>query len=186
MFADSFYAAGRLYHSQPELFDALATTPVTYKYDHATHQYIDHKPTIELVKAPFESIDQRMPPSNPISKLLGAAAKSTPTPAIANVNWSPPFQGRFQPTVSGKELRQYHRAAAAFADIVDDPSNQFRVRLNPGECVVFNNRRVLHGRTAFVSSSGERWLKGAYLDTQDFVSALRVMEMKMKGVAPVA
>lgn len=186
MFADSFHAAGKLHSSAPDLFECLATTPVTYKYDHATHQYIDHKPTIELVKPPFEDIVQHMPPSNPLTKLLGAAAKPTATPAIANINWSPPFQGRFQPSVTSAQLKTYHRAAAAFADLVDDVANQYRVKLEPGECVVFNNRRVLHGRTAFISSTGERWLKGGYLRTQDFVSALRVEEMKKGGMGAVA
>lgn len=42
------------------------------------------------------------------------------------------------------------------------------MRLNEGECVIFDNRRVLHARRAFdeQGDKGEivRWLKGAYVD----------------------
>ena len=49
--------------------------------------------------------------------------------------------------------------------------------MKPGECVLFDNRRVLHARKAFeVADAGkERWLRGAYLDKDPFVSKLRVL-----------
>lgn len=45
---------------------------------------------------------------------------------------------------------------------------RFEETLKEGECVVFNNRRVLHARRAFDTESGERWLKGTYVDWDDF------------------
>ncbi len=57
----------------------------------------------------------------------------------------------------------------------------YEYRLNEGECVIFDNRRVLHARKAFDATKGERWLKGAYIDDDVFSSKLRVLEEKFEG-----
>lgn len=46
-------------------------------------------------------------------------------------------------------------------------------RLAEGELVIFDNRRVAHARTAFEAGIGERWLKGAYVDGDVWVSRWR-------------
>jgi hypothetical protein len=53
--------------------------------------------------------------------------------------------------------------------------------MQEGECVIFNNRRVLHGRKAFDAEGGERWLKGAYVDTDVLMSRWRVLNEKYKA-----
>jgi gamma-butyrobetaine dioxygenase len=40
----------------------------------------------------------------------------------------------------------------------------------------FNNRRVLHGRDEVNPQSGPRHLQGCYVDPDDFLSRLRVLE----------
>jgi len=102
-------------------------------------------------------------------------------PAIANVNWAPPFQGPFVvdrgTSDYAREITAYHHAAKAFQAIISAPENQFTHMLRPGQCVIFNNRRILHGREQFnsvgVKEGQERWLKGAYLDMDDVSSTLR-------------
>lgn len=102
-------------------------------------------------------------------------------PAIANVNWAPPFQGPFVVNNGtsdyGRDIAAYHRAAKAFQAIISAPENQYTHLLQPGHCVIFNNRRILHGREQFnsvgVKEGEERWLKGAYLDMDDVSSTLR-------------
>jgi gamma-butyrobetaine dioxygenase len=41
--------------------------------------------------------------------------------------------------------------------------------------VVFDNRRVLHGRAAFDPATGHRHLQGFYVDRGEFDSRLRVL-----------
>ena len=46
-------------------------------------------------------------------------------------------------------------------------------RLRPGEMLVFNNRRMLHGRTEIVPpavGSGSRWLRGCYVNIDEFAN----------------
>ena len=66
------------------------------------------------------------------------------------------------------------RPIAALAGIVDDPAMQVTLRLEPGECLVLDNTRVLHARKAF-SGRGRRWLQGCYADKDALLSRLAVL-----------
>lgn len=59
------------------------------------------------------------------------------------------------------EMEAWYRACARFAGIVRDPRHQYRLRLGPGDFIVYDNHRMLHARTGF---SGPRWLRGVYFD----------------------
>jgi len=54
-----------------------------------------------------------------------------------------------------------------------DPKYRLTLKLKAGEMVVFDNRRVLHGRDAFDPSTGYRHLHGCYVDRGEFSSRLR-------------
>lgn len=157
MFADSFRAAEAVRAADPAAFDALASVPVPYHYKNDGQHYTYARPTVELGAA-------------------GAAGADAP---VARTNWSPPFQAPFPAHfgvgVGAARLREYRRAAQLFARQIEDPKNMFEYRLSAGECVVFDNRRVLHARREFDATKGERWLKGAYLDEDVFRSRLRVL-----------
>mmetsp|Transcript_17694 Transcript_17694/g.23170 ORF Transcript_17694/g.23170 Transcript_17694/m.23170 type:complete len:97 (+) Transcript_17694:2-292(+) len=55
-------------------------------------------------------------------------------------------------------------------------SNKYglRFRLQQGDLICFNNRRMLHGREAFKSHNGERHLQGCYNTIDDFLNTYRV------------
>ena len=65
-------------------------------------------------------------------------------------------------------------------DVLRDYQNQFPLKLKESEVVIFNNRRVVHARKEFDAASGERWLKGTYVDGDVFKSRLRVLAEKYK------
>jgi gamma-butyrobetaine dioxygenase len=62
-----------------------------------------------------------------------------------------------------------------FTSIIEQQENVFKTRLEKGDLVIFNNRRVLHGRDEFDSNSGERHFKGTYVDEDGFLDKLRVL-----------
>ncbi|KAH7165771.1 hypothetical protein EDB81DRAFT_264084 [Dactylonectria macrodidyma] len=88
---------------------------------------------------------------------------------LASVYWSPPFQDRFQlPTV---DARAWLEPAQLFDKLINEESAMYQVKMLPGECVLFDNMRVMHGRRAFdAGGGGSRWLRGAYIEREDFVS----------------
>lgn len=159
IFVDSFRAAMMVKANSQPLFQSLTTFPVTYQYLNDGQHYSYTRP--HVVMDPHHYGDNK----------------------IAHVNWAPPFQGPFQVNVgeSGDpKFRQYMAAVKQFAKHLDDPAAQFELKLGQGECVVFMNRRVLHSRRAFDANSGERWLKGTYVDIDAFDSKYRTLSVKHK------
>ena len=51
---------------------------------------------------------------------------------------------------------------------------QFRYLMQPGDLLLFDNERVLHGRAG--ESIGERHLQGCYADRDGLKSTLAVLE----------
>lgn len=64
----------------------------------------------------------------------------------------------------GADLDAYYRGRRRLAEWLDHPDHQVVFRLEPGDVVVFDNHRLLHGRTAFDPSLGGRHLQGCYID----------------------
>jgi gamma-butyrobetaine dioxygenase len=55
-------------------------------------------------------------------------------------------------------------------------SEKFKVcfKLEAGDMICIDNRRVLHGRTSFDPASGGRWLRGCYMEREELWSGLRM------------
>jgi len=64
------------------------------------------------------------------------------------VTWAPMFEG--VQMCAAKDMALYHSAHAEFVRLIEEgqfaESHTVRERLEPGQCLVFNNRRMLHGR----------------------------------------
>lgn len=95
---------------------------------------------------------------------------------LVNIWWSPPFQAP-NPPYGDDEGMAAHRAwlgaMKRFEGLLSAEENVYEVKLEPGQCVLFDNRRVLHGRKAFNTGAGTRWLRGTYVSDEDFRSRMR-------------
>jgi alpha-ketoglutarate-dependent taurine dioxygenase len=65
----------------------------------------------------------------------------------------------------------FYDAMRAFEMRANDHRMQWRRVLSPGSAMLFDNWRVLHGRTSY---TGHRHLCGGYVNREDFESRLRV------------
>ena len=72
-------------------------------------------------------------------------------------------------------IKAFYAAFKRFQRLANDPGNQLRLRLHAGEMACFDNRRILHGRTAFDPSTGRRWLRGCYSEREELESRLRML-----------
>jgi gamma-butyrobetaine dioxygenase len=72
-----------------------------------------------------------------------------------------------------------YAAYLAWAKMTGRPEFALHLRLTPGDCLIFDNTRVLHARTAFAAPSegetGERHLQGCYADLDGLLSTLAVL-----------
>jgi gamma-butyrobetaine dioxygenase len=72
------------------------------------------------------------------------------------------------PIVAADDTPALYQALRLWADLLDEPPNQAQVRLEPGDMLVFDNHRMLHGRAGFeLGASGRRHLIGCYLDIDE-------------------
>lgn len=187
-FLDSYSVLDRLLIGSPDSFKTLAEEPIGFEYINDRHHTFFKHPTIQL--KPKLSIDRIL---NDPDRLLDS---------LVAVNYSPPFQAPFPhpPTPSNERLTKLFRALKSFEALFDLPSQppasdhspfKFEIQLEAGQAVAFDNRRILHARTAFESkpapehqasdhqdaSDGQvqRWLKGAYVDGDSVWDRIRVL-----------
>ena len=74
-----------------------------------------------------------------------------------------------------EHMADYYAAYRRLSEIINDNRLEVSFRLNPGDCFVIDNTRVLHAREAF-SGSGTRWLQGCYADIDGLKSRLKVLQ----------
>jgi gamma-butyrobetaine dioxygenase len=72
-------------------------------------------------------------------------------------------------------VEPWYEAYRNFARILKQPERALTFRLNPGDLLVMQNERALHGRTAFDANLGRRHLQGCYVDKDGLESRVRVL-----------
>ncbi|MEZ4267476.1 MAG: TauD/TfdA family dioxygenase [Myxococcota bacterium] len=71
-------------------------------------------------------------------------------------------------------ISAFYDAFRALDALTRDPALRLVFRLEPGDLIVFDNERLLHGRAAFDGQTGRRLLQGCYADRDSFDSAWRI------------
>lgn len=141
---DGFHAAALLRAEDPEAFAVLTRTPVPFVFRDDRTELRADRPLIE--------VDARG--------------------RIREVR----FNNRSFGTVRlpAAQLEEFYAAYRAFGELLLRPSLRWDFRLAPGDCLVFDNTRLLHARTAF-ARDGFRHLQGAYADLDGLASSLAVL-----------
>ena len=76
------------------------------------------------------------------------------------------------PDIMEKVYKAHHR----FGNLLHDDKFQIKFKLEKGDIFSFNNRRVLHGRTAYNPNSGHRHLQGYYMDRDEIIGRLNFLK----------
>ncbi|MEM5527568.1 TauD/TfdA family dioxygenase [Gammaproteobacteria bacterium AS21] len=71
---------------------------------------------------------------------------------------------------------EFYTAYQALMIKVRDKKFEMQLKLKSGEMVIFDNTRVLHGRNEFDPQSGERHLRGYYIDKGEVDSKIRMLD----------
>ncbi|SVC53236.1 uncharacterized protein METZ01_LOCUS306090, partial [marine metagenome] len=116
---DSMACAEVLKQETPDGFKLLAEIPVKFEFNDAE-----------------ESLSMLRP-------ILALDAKGD----MLGLHYSPRLDKL--PLLEEQILQNYHHARNILAQLLLDPTFQITLRLKPGQCILFDNCRVLHGRTSF-------------------------------------
>jgi gamma-butyrobetaine dioxygenase len=79
------------------------------------------------------------------------------------------------------ELAAFYRCYRRFAALLREPRFQLRFTLRTGDLVLFDNLRVMHGRTPFASTRHARHLQGCYLTRDSVQSTTAVLRRTLEG-----
>jgi len=72
-------------------------------------------------------------------------------------------------------LDTYYPAFCRFGKMLQDDRFMMRFMMKAGECMVFDNHRIVHGRLAYSATSGDRYLRGCYADRAEMRSTYRAL-----------
>ena len=171
LFTDSFRAVDVMNRLDRNLLAAFGSFPITYRYKNDGSWYEQTRTTIEGkdILGTIIQDEKRLYNTGPSADYA--------------INWSPPFQAPLEQDVRTEKAdrdepsdgRLYLQGAKMFKEIIEADNAVFETKMQPGTCAIFNNRRILHARRAFGADGGERWLRGAYVDTDAFKSRMRVL-----------
>lgn len=74
-----------------------------------------------------------------------------------------------------RDLDSFYPAFCRFGQMLQRDKYLMRFNIRAGECIVFDNHRVVHGREAYSATSGDRYLRGCYADRGELRSAYRLL-----------
>ncbi|WP_386679135.1 TauD/TfdA family dioxygenase [Loktanella sp. R86503] len=75
-------------------------------------------------------------------------------------------------------LDSYYPAFCRFGRMLQEDRYMMRFLMKAGECMVFDNHRIVHGRSAYSAESGSRYLRGCYTDRGEMRSTYRALVSK--------
>ena len=144
---DGYHAAAILRRDDRQCFDTLARTDVTFRYRDETAFLEHHAPLIER-NAAGEVVQIRY---NNRTEMIGRL----------------PID----------RLEAYYAARARFWRLIAPASPlTLSFRLQPGELLMMDNYRLLHGRTGYTLASGSRHMRQCYMDRDTVSSRRRLLQ----------
>jgi gamma-butyrobetaine dioxygenase len=145
---DGFAVADYLRKNEKEIFDTLVTVPLKFKDKDYTQE--SHR------------------------SFHASAISLTKDSDYNDVRFSVATMDTLDchPDIMDRVYKAHHR----FGNLLHDDKFQIKFRLEPGDIFSFNNRRVLHGRTAFDPNSGHRHLQGYYIDRDEILGRLNYLK----------
>lgn len=145
-FVDGFAIAATLRAESPEDFRLLCGHPVEFWNKAPQSDYRSYAPIIGL------------DPRGEVSEIRLA-------------NWlRAPFN------LPASEMGAFYRAYRRFSALTRDARFIVSRRLEAGQMWCFDNRRTMHARKAFDQASGKRFLRGCYMDRDELLSRILVLQ----------
>ncbi|MGZ9811397.1 TauD/TfdA family dioxygenase [Pseudoroseicyclus sp. H15] len=145
LYADGVAVANDFRARDPEGFRLLAETPVPFFCEHDTYDMRSRQTIIELDE-------------------YGEVSGLTISQHMLDISDLPQ-----------RLLDSWYPAFCRFGRMLQEEKYLMRFTMKAGECMVFDNHRIVHGRAAYSATSGERYLRGTYADRAEMRSTYRAL-----------
>ena len=109
------------------------------------------------VKVRFQFIDQTV-----VLEDWSEIIKLNEKGKFKQVRFSPRLD--FVPGMEIDKLELYYTAREKISELYNSENYKLQFKLKPGDLLMMDNYRLLHGRTSYNASEGERFLQGCYID----------------------
>lgn len=147
---DSLAVCAQLKQEDPEGYQLLVDTPLRFAYRSEGVELVYVCPVIE---------------QNGKGEMVGVHF----SPRLCDI-----------PLLDVSTTKRLQSALARLSVLFEEPAYGLKFKLMPGEMMMFDNNRVLHGRTAFDPNEGHRQLQGCYIDRDNPRSHYRVLNRVLK------
>ena len=154
--ADAFEIARVLRETEPEAFDVLSTVP------HQFYRYVEGRAAY-YSEACIISVDY-------FGEVTGFR--------YANRQTSAPLD------VPEHLVKPVHDGLRKLSSLMRDPAFEIKFLLEPGDMMIFDNQRVIHGRTHYDDAGGARHLRTIETSREEFHNRLRLLMIKLNRPEP--
>ena len=139
--------------------------------DHLRKRYPKYFQLLSSIKIRFTYQD-----SKTILENWGETIELNSDNSIKRVRLSPRLD--YVPVLKKDKLDQFYKARSLFIKLCNSKNFMIKFKLKPGDIIVMDNYRTLHGRTSYNMSIGERHLQGCYVDHDSVESNLKNLKRK--------
>ncbi len=95
---------------------------------------------------------------------------------LKQVRFSPRLD--FVPLMDKEKLELYYAARNKISEMYNSEKFRIEFKLKPGDLLMMDNYRLLHGRTEFNANEGNRFLQGCYIDYDSTEGKLKHLKRK--------
>ena len=95
---------------------------------------------------------------------------------LKQVRFSPRLD--FVPLMDKEKLELYYAARNKISEMYNSEKFRIEFKLKPGDLLMMDNYRLLHGRTEYNANEGNRFLQGCYIDYDSTEGKLKHLKRK--------
>ena len=136
------------------------------------NEYPDIYKILTKVKVRFKFIDKKV-----FLEDWSELIKLDENKNFKQVRFSPRLD--YVPILEKNELDLYYKARKKLSDLYNSDKYRLEFRLMPKDLLMMDNYRLLHGRTAYDTNEGKRFLQGCYIDYDSTEGKLRHLKRKL-------
>ena len=123
------------------------------------------------VKVKFKFIDQKV-----VLEDWAEMIRLDENKKFKQVRFSPRLD--FVPLLDKEKLKLYYSARNEVSKLFNSKKFRIEFKLIPGDLLMMDNYRLLHGRTSYDANEGERFLQGCYIDYDSTEGRLKHLQRK--------